>query len=123
MIDWKTIKHFKKEEFTCKCGCGLNNINQTLVLMLDDSRGSANMPFKINSACRCESHNKKIGGVKDSAHVKGLAVDISIPSNGARFAILSALLNVGFLRVLVYPTFIHVDLDLDKPNPIIKIMK
>lgn len=123
MIDWKTIKHFKKEEFTCKCGCGLNNISDTLVLMLEDSRKLANVPFKINSACRCETHNKKIGGVKGSAHVKGLAVDISIPSDSARFAILSALLNVGFLRVLIYPTFIHVDLDLDKPNPIIKIMK
>lgn len=123
MIDWKKIKHFKKEEFTCKCGCGSNNISSTLVLMLEDSRELANVPFKINSACRCETHNKKIGGVKDSSHVKGLAVDISIPSDGARFAILSALLNVGFLRVLIYPTFIHVDLDFDKSNPIIKIMK
>jgi len=123
MIDWKIIKHFKKEEFTCKCGCGLNNINQTLVLMLDDSRGSANMPFKINSACRCESYNKKIGGVKDSAHVKGLAVDISARDDKFRFIIVSALLAMGFKRVLLYDTFIHVDMDLTKVNPILKIMK
>ena len=123
MIDWKIIKHFKKEEFTCKCGCGLNNINQTFVLMLDDSRGLANMPFKINSACRCESHNKKIGGVKDSAHVKGLAVDISARDDKSRFIIVSALLAMGFKRVLLYDTFIHVDMDLTKVNPILKIMK
>ncbi|MBN1839484.1 MAG: peptidase M15 [Campylobacterales bacterium] len=123
MIDWQKIKHFKKEEFTCKCGCGLNNISDELVLALDIARKNSNFPFIINSACRCETHNKKIGGVKDSAHVKGLAVDISIPDDTVRFIIVSALLNVGFKRVLMYDTFIHVDVDLTKPQFILKIMK
>ncbi len=123
MIDFSKIKHFKKEEFTCKCGCGLNNISYTLVDMLNRAREKANIPFKLNSACRCLKHNKKVGGVEDSAHVKGLAVDISVTTDSVRFVIVSALLEVGFLRILIYPTFIHCDLDLDKPNPIIKIMK
>lgn len=122
MIDWQEIKYFKKEEFECKCGCGLNNINDDLVLALEKARGNSNFPFKINSACRCEKHNKKSGGVKDSAHTKGLAVDISIRDDSVRFIIVSALLNVGFKRVLLYDTFIHVDVDLTKPQFILKIM-
>ena len=123
MINWSEVKYFKQEEFTCKCGCGFNNINEELVLSLDISRGFAKVPFSINSACRCDKHNKQIGGVKDSAHCKGLAVDISTYSDIIRFAIVEALLHAGFTRVLMYDTFVHVDMDLTKPNPILKIMK
>ena len=123
MINWSEVKHFKQEEFMCKCGCGFNNINDELVLLLDIARGLAKVPFSINSACRCEKHNKKSWGVKDSAHCKGLAVDISVVGDSIRFAVVSALLSVGFKRVLIYDTFIHVDMDLTKPNSILKIMK
>lgn len=123
MINWQEIKHFKKEEFECKCGCGLNNINSALVLMLNDARERANVPFKINCGCRCQEHNKEVGGVKDSAHLDGFAVDISTPSDSTRFAVVEALLNVGFKRVLLYGSFVHADIDLDKVSPILKIMK
>ena len=58
MINWSEVKHFKQEEFTCKCGCGFNNINDELVLLLDIARGLAKVPFSINSAYRCEKHNR-----------------------------------------------------------------
>lgn len=123
MIDWNEIKHFKKEEFTCKCGCGQNNINDEFVLLLEIARKKAGVPFSINCGFRCEKHNQEVGGVTDSAHCKGLAVDISARSDSDRFSIVSALLSVGFKRVLLYSTFIHVDEDLTKVNPILKIMK
>lgn len=65
LIDWSKVKHFKESEFTCNCGCGLNNINDVVVQMLDTARELAQVPFKINSACRCEKHNKMVGGVTD----------------------------------------------------------
>jgi zinc D-Ala-D-Ala carboxypeptidase len=123
MIDWSKIKHFKKEEFTCNCGCGLNNMSQVFIEVLDGARDLAGVPFKINCGCRCEKHNKIVGGVTDSAHCKGLAVDISARDDSIRFAIVEALLRVEFQRVLIYPTFVHVDMDLSKPNPILKLMK
>ena len=123
LIDWSKLKNFKESEFTCNCGCGLNNINDDVVLMLDTARELAQVPFKINSACRCEKHNKMVGGVTDSAHCKGLAVDISARDDRSRFIIVSALMKVGFTRVLIYDTFVHVDMDLSKPNPILKLMK
>lgn len=123
MFDWSEVNHFKKEEFTCKCGCGLNNMNEEFIFTLDEARDIAQIPFKINCGFRCEKHNKEVGGVTDSAHTKGLAVDISTPSDSVRFNIVSALLSQGFKRVLLYDTFIHCDMDLSKPNPILKIMK
>ena len=123
MIDWSMVEHFKKEEFECKCGCGQNNISDELVLLLEIARKKAGVPFVINCGCRCEKHNKEVGGVEDSAHTKGLAVDISIRDDESRFIIVSALLSQGFKRVLLYDTFIHVDMDLSKPNPLLKIMK
>ena len=37
----------------------------------------------INSGCRCPEYNTKIGGVKDSAHIKGKAADILALNAGA----------------------------------------
>lgn len=122
-IDWSDINYFKDYEFTCKCGCCLNNISQELVFNLDEARDISQIPFKINSACRCEKHNKKVGGVKDSSHCKGLAVDIACNDDKRRFIIVSALISVGFNRIIIYDTFIHVDIDMEKSNPILQIKK
>lgn len=32
----------------------------------------------INSGLRCEAHSKKVGGAKESQHMKGTAADIRI---------------------------------------------
>lgn len=122
-IKWEGVKHFKKEEFTCKCGCGLNDINYHVVNRLDFARELAAIPFRINCGCRCVKHNKEVGGVEDSAHIKGYAVDISARDDKSRFIIVSALIKSGFNRVIVYDTFVHCDLDFTKPNPLLKIMK
>lgn len=122
-IVWSDINYFKESDFACKCGCGFNCISEELVFNLDEARSIAQIPFIVKSGCRCEVHNIAEGGEKDSSHKKGLAVDISCRSDERRFSIVSALLKVGFKRILIYDTFIHVDIDLDKPNPIIKIMK
>lgn len=75
---WSDIMHFKKSEFTCKCGCGLNNINLNLVKILDQIRGDFNSPLIITSGCRCSSWNAKNGGVQGSRHILGKAADFYV---------------------------------------------
>lgn len=75
---WNDVKHFKKSEFTCKCGCGLNNIDLTLVKVLDQIRDDFNSPLIITSGCRCKSWNAKKGGVQGSRHVLGKAADFYV---------------------------------------------
>lgn len=113
---WNNIKYFDKSEFECRCGCGFNAIDKDLVKRLDTARKLASVKFIINSACRCEKHNssKEVGGEVNSSHLRGLAVDIHIPSDRDRFKILTSLLYNGFNRLGVYDNLIHCDIDKSK---------
>lgn len=115
----KMAKYFKDSEFTCKCGCGTNNIDDALVRKLDIAREKAGVPFVINSACRCAAHNKKVGGSATSSHLTGHAVDISATTGTAKFKIVQGLLEAGFTRIGVAKSFIHVDNDPNKPAEVI----
>ena len=116
-MTWDDIKHFKKNEFDCACGCGKNNIDIELIERLDRIRSALNMPMKITSGCRCEEHNRKVGGKADSSHLYGLAVDFHVPGSAYRFIALSLCMRL-FKRVGIGSNFIHVDKDATKPWPV-----
>ena len=117
-MDWSKVRNFKESEFACKCGCGYNVINPQLVMALDMARKEAKVPFTISSGCRCKNHNATVGGVDDSAHVRGHAADIVVQGSAHRMAVLRALLRY-FDRVGVDKNFIHVDNDPDKPTSVL----
>lgn len=77
-LSWNNIKYFKKDEFNCKCDCGLNNIDLKLVKILDEIREHFGKPCIITSGCRCLNYNLKVGGITGSKHTKGKAADIWI---------------------------------------------
>ena len=60
-------KNFKKSEFDCRCGCEMPDdvfVNITkLANQLQYIRDNVAMPITINSAYRCEAHNKSEGGL------------------------------------------------------------
>ena len=111
------MKYFKKQEFFCKCGCGLNieNIDQTLIYQLNLARKFAGVPFVINSSIRCIKHNRRVGGSPTSSHLKGFAVDIRTKNKYVKKRVLFGLKQAGFCRIGIYKTFIHADNDPDKP--------
>lgn len=113
-----TSKYFKQSEFACKCGCGYSEINPKLVEALDIIREKLGNPLVINSGCRCETYNRKVGGKKDSAHVRGNAADIGIHGGTMRYAFLLLALK-AFKRVGVYGTFCHVDVDENLPQMVL----
>ena len=114
-------KHFDKSEFFCKCGRKHDQqlVSDRLVCMLDLAREKAGVPFVINSGYRCPEHNKEIGGVKNSAHTKGLAADILTGGSERRYVIVKALIEVGFRRLGFGRGFVHADIDETKPFPVI----
>ena len=95
-----------------------DNMNEDFLAKLDEAREYANIPFIINSAYRSPEHPESIK-TPTSSHIKGLAVDISAKDSRTRFLILDALLAVGFNRIGIADTFIHVDSDLDKSQSVI----
>jgi uncharacterized protein YcbK (DUF882 family) len=90
-----------------------------LLEMIDEVREIYGKPIRINSGYRTEAHNRKVGGVDSSSHIKGLAIDVSCTKSDDRFKMLTALIEVGFNRIGVAGSFIHVDIDKDKSQNVI----
>jgi len=107
-------EHFTKKEMACSC-CGHAYMNKDFLDKLEEARLRANMPFKINSGYRCKNHKESLAR-PTSSHVLGVAVDIATPDSVTRQKIMDAIVRAGFTRYGVGKTFIHVDLDLNKPD-------
>ena len=60
--------------YSCKCGCGFDNLHPVLKKWVE-SNGLVSL---VNSACRCPTHNRAVGGVVNSDHTRGMAVDLQI---------------------------------------------
>lgn len=110
-MDWRKIRHFRREEFGYS---GDVEPDPTLVQLLDDARAMAAIPFTISSGIRSEERNREVGGVETSAHLTGKAVDIAAESSRERFLIIDALLQCGANRLGVGSDFVHVDTDESK---------
>jgi len=102
-------KYFKEIEY---------KMDKDFLAKLDKAREYAKMPFVINSAYRSPDHPESIKN-PSSSHIKGLAVDIKATDSRTRYRILDALMSVGFNRIGIASTFIHVDDDKDKSSDVI----
>ena len=102
-------KYFKEVEY---------KMDADFLAKLDKAREFAKVPFVINSAYRSPEHPEYIKN-PTSSHIKGLEVDIKATDSKTRFKIVKALVTVGFTRIGIADTFIHVDLDFDKTQNVI----
>ena len=79
---WDDIRYFTREEFRCQCGGKYCNgfpaePAEETVRMADEIRRRAGVPLNVNSGVRCKRHNAEVGGVSNSLHTTGQAVDLS----------------------------------------------
>lgn len=81
---WDDIQYFARAEFRCQCGGKYCNgypaePAEETVRMADEIRRRAGVPLKVNSGVRCKQHNAgpNVGGVWNSLHLTGQAVDLS----------------------------------------------
>jgi zinc D-Ala-D-Ala carboxypeptidase len=103
-------KYFKEIEY---------NMDADFLAKLDEARELANIPFTINSAYRSPEQNARVGGKPNSSHLRGLAVDIRVNDSSTRYIVLNALISVGFNRIGVEGSFIHVDDDKSKSDKVV----
>lgn len=108
--------NFKVSEFACKGGEDAILIDDALVTALQAVRDHYGKPVKVGSAYRTSAYNTKIGGAKDSQHVKGTAADIRIDGVDLRDLArwIETELNPGGLGLYDYVVgdkngFIHID--------------
>lgn len=83
LINWNSVKYFKKSEFKCQCGGKYCNgypadISPKLIDILEKLRTYFGKPITITSGLRCSKHNAEVGGVSNSQHMYGKAADIYI---------------------------------------------
>tara|TARA_R110002020_G_scaffold119090_1_gene271920 strand:+ start:92 stop:460 length:369 start_codon:yes stop_codon:yes gene_type:complete len=119
------MRYFNYTEFDSpdELGSG-KQMSEKILEMLDLAREKFDKPIKITSGFRTEAYNKdlKARGYKassKSSHLKGLAVDIHCNNAKDRFELVDILLDVGFNRIGIADTFIHADIDQDKPSHLI----
>jgi len=117
--NWKS-KYFTAKEFECKCGCETLEVDDSFLVKLERAREIAETidseycSYIPTSGCRCDKHNKSIGGKEHSLHKAGdgficHAVDLSANSDRKRAVVMISLLMAGFMHLGVDKLFIHVD--------------
>ena len=112
-------KYFKDKEFVrASPSCHLVDMDEGFIYKLDQARELCEFPFIVNSAFRDVDYEKSKNRKGTSSHCKGLAVDLRCNSSYVRYFILDSLLRVGFRRIGVYNSYIHVDDDPDKVSGI-----
>jgi len=122
----KSLRYFAYGEFDSPddIGSGQKYMNRDFLMLLDRARESAGIPFKINSGFRTKAYNidlEKRGYkvAKNSAHLKGLAVDIATPNSSTRFKVLQALAEQNITRIGIGKNFIHCDTDKTKSQNVL----
>jgi uncharacterized protein YcbK (DUF882 family) len=75
----KDTKNFKVSEFACPCGCGKNEIKQSIIDLCQKVRDHFKVPVKVTSGYRCPKHNASLeGSAKNSQHLLGTAADLVV---------------------------------------------
>lgn len=103
-----TYKYFKNSEVV--------GLKPELVSKLDQARGIAGVPFIITSGFRTQAQNIVVGGVPDSAHTTGEAVDLLVKDSNTRYRVILGLVEAGFNRIEDCKSHIHSDISKTLPQ-------
>ena len=115
-----TARHFSESEFkACVPRCSLQDMNQATMNRLDRAREAAGIPFVLNSAYRSPSYERQKGRTGTGAHTTGHAVDIRCNTSTNRMKIVRAALQVGFRRIGIGKTYVHLDDDYRQAQDVI----
>lgn len=114
---WSEIKHFDKSEFACKCGgkyCAgyPAEMNEKVVKMADKVREHFGASVTISSGLRCAKHNTNVGGVTNSRHKLGKAIDFCVAGKNST-EILAYVKKQSDIRYTyaINNRFVHMDVE------------
>ena len=112
-VDWSRYPNFKREEFTCRCGCGRNEMKPEFLERLQALRSVYGKPMAVTSGYRCPQHPKEAAKAQPGMHNTGLAADVGISGSEA-VALLRLALEAGFKGIGINQKgdgrFLHFDL-------------
>lgn len=112
---WKEIRYFTRKEFRCPCPrCGGFPVEpeEDLVRLAERVREHFSAPVTISSGVRCPEHNREVGGVATSRHLRGKAMDFCV-SGAAGAKVLSYVQSMGGARYAyaIDRNYVHMDVE------------
>jgi uncharacterized protein YcbK (DUF882 family) len=101
--------HFNLSEFAHPC-CKRVMLHPLLLKKLVEFREIIKKPIYITSGYRCLEYNQKVGGIKSSYHLLGLAADIQVEGVSA-LDLLEYAEMINFAGIGLYEknNFLHLD--------------
>lgn len=111
---WNGIVHFRREEFACKCGQFCDGwpaeMDRRVVEAADAVRTHFGAAAIVSSGLRCPRHNANVGGVSNSRHMQGKAMDFRISGKTAR-EVLSFVQQLPQIRYAyaINDRYVHMD--------------
>ena len=111
---FRIAEYFYLDEFQCPC-CKRVMLHPLLLQKLKGLRYKIDKPVKVTSGYRCPDYNRKVGGVKNSYHLLGMAADIHVPEFLLKNLFKTAV-EIGFPGIGFYPEndFLHLDVRLTR---------
>lgn len=112
---WSSIQYFSRKEFACKCGRYCDGypvqMQRAVVELADRARVELNGVGFVSSGLRCTRHNANVGGVSDSRHLIGKAIDLRIEGKSARQTLAWAKKQPQVRYAYAIDTsFVHIDI-------------
>lgn len=114
---WDDIKYFTRNEpyIACSCGrCGGFPVEPTegLMRLADRVREQAGTAMIPSSTVRCKQHNAEVGGVSNSRHLLGKAMDFRIQgwSSAETLALVKSQSGIHYTYA-IDDTYVHMDID------------
>jgi zinc D-Ala-D-Ala carboxypeptidase len=116
-MNFSKIQYFQPRELESPDAPGSGeNMKLPTVLLLDKLREACGFPLIIASGYRTERHNQRVGGVDSSSHTAGWAVDVRATSSDSRWKIVKYAIELGFNRIGIASTFVHLDCSPEHPE-------
>lgn len=116
-VNWDEVKYFGRAEFQCNCnGKYCDGFpaepHPVLVKVADRVREHFGAAALISSGVRCEKHNANVGGVPNSRHLYGKAMDFCIVGHraGEVLAYVQAQPEIAYCYD-IDGTYIHMDVE------------
>lgn len=113
---WRNIRYFSRKEFACKCGRYCDGfpaqMQRGVVDLADRAREELKGVGFISSGLRCPKHKANVGGVSDSQHLSGKAIDMRIEGKSARQTLVWAQKQPEVrYAYAIDPNYVHMDVE------------